>query len=296
MRSFTEGPRLSAAGNKESIMSIANIVRGFGNRVLGFYPQGLTTRVLAPAALAMGSSSCQLLSDFNTFTPQQDIQMGDQAYGEILSGESTVGSGAQYNQVMRVTQNLVNAAHEVSPQLAGLFEWQVTLIDSPGTVNAFCLPGGKMAVYTGILPVAQSDAGLAVVMGHEIAHALERHGTSAVSKQMVLQYGSVIVAGAILGGEGTDDQLAEMAILAATTLTTLSFGRDAEYEADQVGLEIMARAGYDPREAVGFWQRMDSLGSAGGPEWLSTHPSNANRIRQIQESLPRVLPLYEAAR
>ena len=277
-------------------MNIANIVKGIGNRISGFYPQGLATRVLAPTALAMGASSCQILSDFNTFSPAQDVQMGEQAYGEILASEPTIGSGAEYNQVMRVTQNLVNAAHVVSPELAGMFEWQVSVIDRPGTVNAFCLPGGKMAVYTGILDVAQSDAGLAVVMGHEIAHALERHGTSAVSKQMVLQYGSVIAAGAILGGEGTDQQLAEMAILAATTLTTLSFGRDAEYEADLVGLEIMARAGYDPREAVGFWQRMDALGGAAGPEWLSTHPSNANRIRQIQEALPGAIPLYEAAR
>tara|TARA_R110002072_G_scaffold67230_8_gene165258 strand:- start:1872 stop:2705 length:834 start_codon:yes stop_codon:yes gene_type:complete len=277
-------------------MNIANIIRGIGNRASGFYPQGLVARVLAPVALAMGASSCQILSDFNTFSPAQDVQMGEQAYGEILAGETTIGSGGQYNQVVRVTQNLVNAAQVVSPDLAGLFEWQVSLIDSPGTVNAFCLPGGKMAVYTGILSVAQSDAGLAVVMGHEIAHALERHGTSAVSKQMVLQYGSVIAAGAILGGEGTDSEMAGMAIALATSLTTLQFGRSAEYEADLVGLEIMARAGYDPREAVGFWQRMDALGGAAGPEWLSTHPSNANRIRQIQEALPGVIPLYEAAR
>ena len=133
----------------------------------------------------------------------------------------------------------------------------------------------------------------AVVMGHEIAHATERHGTEAVTRSQVAGFG-VSIATALLGGEETPAYAAALA-QGAAALAQLSYGRGAELEADRVGLRIMARAGYDPREAAEFWGRMAALGGGGGIEFLSTHPSNENRINQIQELLPEVMPLYEAA-
>lgn len=260
------------------------------NRVSSSRPRAGVYRLVASASLGW-LASC---SSLNLFTEQQDVVMGLQAYEQILDGERLVESGAEYQMVNEVTTRLVAATHIESPKLAELFEWQVELIDNAETVNAFALPGGKMAVYTGILPVAEGPTGLAVVMGHEIAHATERHGTKAVTRAQVAGFGMTIAA-ALLGGKETPAYAAALA-QGATALVQLSYGRDAELEADRVGLRIMARAGYDPREAVNFWGRMAALGGDGGIEFFSTHPSNENRINQIRELLPEVMPLYEAAR
>ncbi|MEZ6021248.1 MAG: M48 family metallopeptidase [Planctomycetota bacterium] len=237
------------------------------------------------AGLLLISPSCQALSNFNLFPPAQDVEMGLQAYDEVLANERVINSGAQVTMVREIMDRLVQAARVEKPDLVDLFQWEVKLLDNDGTVNAFCLPGGKMAVYTGILPVAETDAGLAVVMGHEIAHALERHGTEAVTRQMGI---SVVLQ--ILSG-GDPDQMSVL----ASNLLSLRFGRGAELEADASGLRYMARAGYDPREASAFWRRMAALGGGAPPEWLSTHPSNENRISQIEDLLPEALDLYEQA-
>ncbi|HRV80897.1 MAG: M48 family metallopeptidase [Planctomycetes bacterium] len=235
--------------------------------------------------LAISATGCQALANFNAFPPAQDVQMGMQAYTEILSTEKVIDSGQQVQLVRNIMARLVEGARAEKPDLVDLFEWEVKLIDNDQTVNAFCLPGGKMAVYTGIIPVAQTETGLAVVMGHEISHALMRHGTKAVTRQM----GISVVLQILSGGE--PDQLT----LLASNLVGLKFGREAEYEADALGLRLMARAGYNPEEAVSFWQRMNALSSGAPPEWLSTHPSNENRISQIQDLLPQALELYQGA-
>lgn len=255
-----------------------------------FYPARAARRALRGAVLATGFAAltgCAALSDINTFSPQQDVELGAQAYGEILSGEKLVTSGPELKMVRRLADRLVAAAHVERPELVEMFAWEVQLIDNDQVVNAFALPGGKMAVYTGILPVAQSEAGLAVVMGHEIAHATERHGTEAMTRQVGL--GTLIAV--ITGGDTAGQALAEV----VAGLGQLKFGRSAELEADRMGLRFMARAGYDPREAAEFWKRMAALGGSGQPEWMSTHPSNENRIKQIEDMLPEALELYNAA-
>jgi metalloendopeptidase OMA1, mitochondrial len=261
--------------------------RGKLRRAIGACLLGLPV-VLTP--------SCKGL---NVFSADDDIRLGVQAYDEVLAGERILTSGPQYEMVQRVTLRLVTAAQELDPQLAetpddlsARLPWEVRVIDDPNTVNAFCLPGGKMAVYTGILPVAGSDAGLAVVMGHEIAHATLRHGTQRVTQSMGLE-----TAFALLGATTrTDAQTIEFARLVGNLGIGLPFSRRHELEADRVGLKYMAQAGYDPREAVGFWTRMSELSAGGPPEFLSTHPADRRRINEIEALLPEVLEIYERQR
>ena len=171
------------------------------------------------------------------------------------------------------------------------WQWEVNLIGSQ-QVNAFCMPGGKIAFYTGILDQLKlTDDEVAMVMGHEIAHALREHGQERYGKQVATQ--GAIALGSALFGLG---DLGRTVAGASANLLTLKFGREDESEADLVGMDLAARAGYDPRAGVTLWQKMSSLGGGkGGPAWLSTHPSGANRISDIQKHLPEVLPLYAKA-
>jgi metalloendopeptidase OMA1, mitochondrial len=258
-----------------------------------FYP---TPAALAPAkrlvlvgTLLAGTTACQGL---NVFSLTDDSVLGSEAYVQIIDGQSTITSGPEFEMVQRLTANLVEAARFYDPETVGAFEWQVTLINDPGTVNAFALPGGKMAVYTGILPVSEGESGLAVVMGHEIAHAVWRHGTQALTRQS-LQSNAIELLAALAGGDG--GQLEQLAKSVANTLITLRYGRNAELQADEKGLFYMARAGYDPREAPDFWRRMSALGSSDTPEWLSTHPSNERRVEQLEALLEQAIPVFEAA-
>ncbi len=246
-------------------------------------------RRLAPLALACASVACQ---GANMYTVHDDVVMGAQAFDEVKNTESVISSGPAYEQVQRVTTRIVNSALEIDPEISNLFAWEVVLLDD-GAINAFCLPGGKMAVYTGILPVAGSDAGLAVVIGHEIAHATRRHGTQRATHSVLTEIGiEIFTEGADFS---TDEEERELATILAEVGLGLPFSRDHELEADRVGLIYMAAAGYDPREAVGFWQRMSAGGAGAPPEWLSTHPSDTTRIQKIQALMPEVLPIYEAA-
>jgi len=245
---------------------------------------------LAPLALLVctAGSSC---ANFNLYSEQEDIQLGTQAFQEVTGTEPILTSGPAYDQVQRVTERLVTSVRALKPEIASLFEWEVVVIDRPDIVNAFCLPGGKMAVYTGILPVAESDAGLAVVMGHEIAHATERHGTERLTRNGLM--GSAIDV--LL--ENEDHQA--VAEVVGNLGVGLPWGRQDELEADIEGLMILANAGYDPREAPEFWSRMAALTGGGDDsalsEFLSTHPSNQTRIEELQAAIPAALPLYEAA-
>jgi len=218
---------------------------------------------------------------------EQDKELGAKAYAEMLAGAPLADQKPQAAQVRKVVERLVEVAQK---DVSIPFDWEVHLIDDPQTVNAWCLPGGKMAVYTGILPVTQDAAGLAVVMGHEIGHAVARHG----SERMTQSSGVDLVLAYVNGTYGGDyaalgSQLAALAVI-------LPWGRMQESEADEIGLIYMARAGYDPRAAVEFWKRMQSMTGSGGPEWLSTHPSHATRIADLEAQLPRALAEYEAAK
>ena len=215
----------------------------------------------------------------------QDLALGAQAYQQVLSTEKPVTTGREKDIVERVMQRLIAVADDVG------YDWEVTLLDAPETVNAFALPGGKMAVYTGILPVCADangdiEQGLAVVMGHEIGHVVARHGMQRMTQQVGLE-----LAMAVLDAGQYQELVGQL-----LTVATLPFGRAHESESDHIGLIYMARAGYDPREAPAFWERMQALSGGGGPpEFLSTHPSHETRVRQLNELMPEALNEYSAA-
>jgi predicted Zn-dependent protease len=167
------------------------------------------------------------------------------------------------------------------------YSWEFKVVDKPGTVNAFCLPGGKVVVYTGLLPVAQSEAGLATVVGHEVAHAIARHGGERVSQGMLTNIGIETLT-ARMGAKDPQTVKTVSGLLGAGVQVgvMLPFSRDQESEADRMGLIYMAKAGYQPDEAVAFWQRMAKSSQGAPPEFLSTHPSDARRINQIRGWLP----------
>ena len=224
--------------------------------------------------------------------PKQELALGAQAYRQVLSESRIINTGAQFEMVRRCADRLTVATGEAGKG----FQWAVSLVQS-GQVNAFCLPGGKIVVYTGILPVAQTEAGLAVVMGHELAHATLHHGAERVFQQ---QEKNTLLTGVnfSLGDMDYNQRRQLMGLIGAGAdiAYTLPFSRDHESEADSVGLRYMARAGYDPREAVAFWQRMSQAGGGATPQFLSTHPAHETRIARLKKDLPKAIEIYESAR
>ena len=223
---------------------------------------------------------------------EQETALGFQSYRQVLSQAQTIDSGPEVEMVRRVASRLASATGKSGEG----FEWAVSVIRDE-QVNAFCLPGGKIVVYTGILPVAQNEAALATVMGHEMAHATSRHGAQRVLQQNLTQTAMTGVA-VSLGDMDYDKQRAIMGALGAGAQfgVLMPFGRKHESEADEIGLFYMARAGYDPQESIRFWQRMDQASRAGPPEFLSTHPSHGTRIAQLQALMPKAVQEYERAR
>ena len=220
---------------------------------------------------------------------QQEEALGLQSYREILSQSETIQSGPEHDMVVRVAERLARATGDAAKD----FKWQVSLIRSP-QVNAFCLPGGKIAVFTGILPYARTEAGLAAVMGHEMAHAVARHGSQRLLRTSMAQ---TLMVGAQVSLSDMDPQQrqAMMGAIGAGAQygVLLPFSREHELEADEMGLLYMARGGYDPREAISFWERMSSAGGQQPPEFASTHPSHGHRIEQLREFMPKASAEYE---
>jgi metalloendopeptidase OMA1, mitochondrial len=219
---------------------------------------------------------------------QQETALGLQSYQQVLAQSQTIDSGPELEMVKRVAVRLANATGRAGQD----FDWKVSLIRDQ-KVNAFCLPGGKIVVYTGILPVAQNEAALATVLGHEMAHATSRHGAQRVLQQNLTQTAMTGVA-VSLGDMDYDKQRAIMGALGAGAQfgVLMPFGRKHESEADEIGLTYMARAGYDPQESIRFWTRMESTGGSQPPEFLSTHPSHGTRIRQLEAWMPKALEEY----
>jgi predicted Zn-dependent protease len=210
--------------------------------------------------------------------------MGLQAYQQIKQEEKISGDAALNQRVQTVGQRI--AAVSGHPE----WDWQFTLFDNPEP-NAFALPGGKVGVYTGLFKVAQNDAQLAAVMGHEVGHAIARHGAERMSQGILAQLGGVAV-GAATGSPAMVDLYSQ----AATLGVILPYSRGQESEADEIGLMLMAEAGYDPRAAVKLWQNFEALGGERPPEFLSTHPAEGTRIQRLQELMPEALQIYEADR
>lgn len=222
----------------------------------------------------------------------QENAMGLQAYQEVVATSKLTADRTLGGRVEAVGRRIAVVADRPD------FEWEFKVIAEP-TVNAFCLPGGKVAFYEGILPICASDEGIAVVMGHEVAHALLRHGGERVSQSIVAQGGTEIMA-AILGGRDASlrEKVASALGVGVNVGVLLPWGRDQESEADHVGLILMAKAGYDPREAPRFWQRMEAATGGEGrpPEFLSTHPNPETRISQLNAWMDEALRHYEEAR
>ncbi|MDR0323849.1 MAG: M48 family metallopeptidase [Treponema sp.] len=212
-------------------------------------------------------------------------------YRNFLNENDVIKNTPEAEMVERVGQRMAEAARkwlerEGYASYLDAYEWEFNLVRDDA-VNAWCMPGGKIVFYTGILPITQTEAGLAVVMGHEITHALLNHGQQRVSAGLLQQIGAVGVAILASGGSEQTQSLAMGAYsLGSTFLGTMPFGREHESEADRYGLILMAIAGYNPEESVPFWQRMAAQGGGGTPEFLSTHPSSATRIRQLQGWIP----------
>jgi predicted Zn-dependent protease len=183
-------------------------------------------------------------------------------------------------------------SRNMGDQLAG-YQWEFILVNSP-EVNAWALPGGKVAVYTGILPITQDEAGLAAVMGHEVAHVVGKHGSERMSQQLVAQMGGQALS-AVLADKPQATQALWMQVfgVGAQVGLMLPYSRLQEREADHLGLIFMAIAGYDPHAAIGVWQRMaEEKGGKGPPEFLSTHPADESRIRDIREDIPEAMRYY----
>lgn len=219
---------------------------------------------------------------------QQEMSLGLQSYQQILSQSPTVNSGPAWDTVERVMKRLVGATRDAGKD----FDWRVSVVQSQ-QVNAFCLPGGKMVVYTGILPVANSEPYLATVLGHEMAHATSRHGAQRVFQQNLTQTAMAGLAGS-LSDMDYEKQRAVMGALGAGAQygVLMPFSRNHESEADHIGLLYMARAGYDPRESINFWQRMEEGSQSQPPEFLSDHPSHGTRIQQLKDWMPEALKEY----
>ncbi|KMP10914.1 peptidase M48 family protein [Candidatus Nitromaritima sp. SCGC AAA799-C22] len=218
-------------------------------------------------------------SAFIMIPMRQEISLGKQAYNQILEKEKDSEDKEMAALVERIGQRI--AAVSAMPDL----EWEFRLIESKQQ-NAFALPGGKVAVYTGLLPVAMNEAGLATVMSHEIAHVIARHGAQRMTQQLILTAGLMATA---ISLEDNNQKNMIMAALGVglTYGFTLPFSRSNEAEADQIGLVYMARAGYDPNEAVRFWKRFtDDKGGQQIPEFLSTHPADQTRITRLGRYLP----------
>jgi len=221
------------------------------------------------------------------FSPQQEIQMGYKSAQQILQKERLSHDRKLNAVVQRVGKRIATAAAQPN------YKWQFFVIDKD-VLNAFCLPGGKVFVYKGLFKAVQNEDQLAVVIGHEVAHAIARHGAERMSMMQLGRMGKTLAAQSIGGGKYAGAINQAYAATEGVGLV-LPFSRKFEYEADEIGLYLMTKAGYNPREALKFWDNMRRLsaGSRKPPEFLSTHPADINRIRKIQQRIPVALKHYK---
>jgi metalloendopeptidase OMA1, mitochondrial len=228
-------------------------------------------------------------------------QMGAAQYSEVLQDPKVVISKdpREIEPVKRVAARIIEAAKRSKyGDVAKGFDWEVTVIKDDNTKNAWALPGGKIAVYTGIFPMAKNEAGLAAIMGHEVVHALAEHGGERMSQGLVAQFG-MTAAGIVLSTQGQNPALNALAMqamgLGVQTGVLLPFSRKHESEADYIGILLAGDAGYDPREAIHIWERMAAASDGAPPEFLSTHPAHETRIADLTKWMPEAMGLYEKA-
>ena len=257
------------------------------------------SRFLLLATLASGVSCIQRNAEGRQTLLLESSSELDQQSGAIYADQISKGklsTNAKQNAIVqRVGKRIIEQAQILYPQYCQGFKWEVNLLES-GEVNAYCMPGGKIAVYTGILPICVNEAALGAVMGHEVCHALLNHGNERMS-QAKIAAGTMAVAQAVSSqtkGDETTKKIALTALGMGTQVgVLLPFSRVHETEADRMGLRLSAAAGYDPAEAPHLWERMKQAGGSAPMEILSTHPANDRRIHDLQALLPEVQPLYE---
>jgi metalloendopeptidase OMA1, mitochondrial len=228
-------------------------------------------------------------------------QMGAAQYSEVLQDPKVVISKdpKEIEPVKHVAARIIEAAKRSKyGDVAKAFDWEVTVIKDDNTKNAWALPGGKIAVYTGIFPMAKNEAGLAAIMGHEVVHALAEHGGERMSQGLVAQFG-MTTAAIVLSTQGQNPALNALAMqamgLGVQTGVLLPFSRKHESEADYIGILLAGDAGYDPREAIHIWERMAAASDGAPPEFLSTHPAHETRIADLTKWMPEAMELYEKA-
>lgn len=237
-------------------------------------------------------------SQFNIVPDQTMLSMSFQQYDQFLKENKVSNDPGKTRMVKDVGQRISTAVEQYMREnnMTGEirnYSWEFNLIEDE-QINAWCMPGGKVVVYTGILPVTRDESGLAVVMGHEIAHAVAKHGNERMSHALAVQMGGMGLAAALSSYPQQTQQLWMAAIGAGAQVGfLLPYSRLQEREADELGLVFMAMAGYDPRHAVDFWQRMSQAKSGGAPpEFLSTHPSDTSRIENIRALIPKAMTYY----
>ena len=246
------------------------------------------TGVLALLLLAgCGSVPVTGRTQLQMVSEQQEIKMGLTSFREILGKEKLSADPALNERVQRIGKRIAAATGRTD------YQWEFKVIDNDKMLNAFCLPGGKVAVYTGLLPVAQDDAGLAAVIAHEVAHAIARHGGERLSQEVMVAGLSVATVVATQDSPNRDLYAGLLGAGAAVGFL-LPYSRLHESEADRLGMIYMAKAGYDPRAALALWQRMAvaAKGKSRPPELLSTHPADETRIKEIERWLPEALSHY----
>ncbi len=252
------------------------------------FTTALVLLVAACATSPTGRRQLMLVSE------EQAISSSRQAYRQEMGKYQKEGKLVTDPRVLErtrvITERLVAQAVKMRPDSAQ-WQWSVQVIDDPKTVNAWCMAGGRMALYTGLIKqVDPTDDELAQVMGHEIAHALANHTAERMSTAMAAN------AGILAAGVMSDNPGQSMAVAASVAALAIKLpnSRAAETEADQIGIELAARAGYDPRAAITLWQKMAKVGGSSPPEWLSTHPSDASRQQRLGALAPKMMPYYQA--
>jgi predicted Zn-dependent protease len=250
------------------------------------------------------TASCAIVpftgrKQFIAIPASQMISLSADSYSQVLK-DNTLSQNQDYVSRVRQVGGRLTAAVEKYMKDNGMesnlegYSWQYNVLVSK-ELNAWCMPGGQIAFYEGIMPICQDDNGIAVVMGHEIAHAIAQHGNERMSQQLAVQMGGVALSDALKTQKETTQQLALLAFGVGTQLgMELPFSRTHESEADELGLYFMAMAGYDPRTASAFWERMNAIGATSTPEFLSTHPAPATRIRDINRHMTKALEYYQS--
>lgn len=260
-------------------------------------------------ALALGCAVVVVACTVNPYTRRsqlmlmtmsEEVELGDEAYAQLRSRAFMAPSGGIHSAaVERVADDIIEAALQSKyAEMARKLDWEVAVFADDMNVNAFALPGGIVGVYTGLFPLAKNEAGLAAIVGHEVAHVLARHGAERMSQAWLAETG-LLVGEAALDRADVDERVSDLAMAALGVGfyvgVLLPYSRTHESEADYIGLMLAAQAGYDPREAVRVWQRMEEMDGERGLGFLSTHPSHETRIRQLKEWMPEALAIYRPA-